>query len=524
MPAANLQIVLEGIDQSSAVIKKNEVAIRSLGQATAVANEETVAASAANATLSQSAEKTAATLGTTTASVSAANRGLRAMHGIALLAGTGSFPQLTGAVFAASGGMQLLAASSANVAAKIGPLSGAIIAAALATQLLGSTFNDLRDEAQKLSDANTLDDDAKAWARELVKMRNEGQLTAKQVHELGEELKIVGTNAGLRDIRKRTLEGMAHVREGGSIEQITSQIESLNAALTALEQSNAIQKGPLDKGSMAGVSAVTASLVDRYGELISQLRVEQKAYQIKLGLTDEQIKKDKTWLNLQHQVEDTETKRQAAAIKGEQAIRAEKAKTQALIVYNFQSANMLAQAGADAARLYGEKGFAAWKAFAYGQAIINAALAITNEAGQGDIYSKIFRIAAIAAVTGVQIATIANTQPSGYAEGGYTGHGGKFEPAGIVHRGEFVLSREAVARIGLAPLEGLNGGRISAPQLSPYAMRGYASGGFVSAAPSPQNYNFALIDNRQDRRDWQARKGMKVLLGELQRRGNKIVA
>jgi lambda family phage tail tape measure protein len=34
--------------------------------------------------------------------------------------------------------------------------------------------------------------------------------------------------------------------------------------------------------------------------------------------------------------------------------------------------------------------------------------------------------------------------------GGFTGHGGKYEPAGIVHRGEFVFTKESTSRIGVA--------------------------------------------------------------------------
>lgn len=52
--------------------------------------------------------------------------------------------------------------------------------------------------------------------------------------------------------------------------------------------------------------------------------------------------------------------------------------------------------------------------------------------------------------------------------GGYTGDGGKFEPKGVVHGGEFVLRKEVVAQPGMRNyLEGLN-------------IRGYASGGFVT--------------------------------------------
>ena len=59
-----------------------------------------------------------------------------------------------------------------------------------------------------------------------------------------------------------------------------------------------------------------------------------------------------------------------------------------------------------------------------------------------------------------------------YSEGGYTGPGGKFEPAGIVHRGEFVLPQEAVRSIGLARLEHMR---------SNHSLPGYASGGLVGA-------------------------------------------
>ena len=38
---------------------------------------------------------------------------------------------------------------------------------------------------------------------------------------------------------------------------------------------------------------------------------------------------------------------------------------------------------------------------------------------------------------------------TGFAEGGYTGDGGKYETAGIVHKGEFVIDKETTAALGL---------------------------------------------------------------------------
>ncbi len=56
-----------------------------------------------------------------------------------------------------------------------------------------------------------------------------------------------------------------------------------------------------------------------------------------------------------------------------------------------------------------------------------------------------------------------------YASGGYTGPGGKYQPAGTVHKGEYVFDQEAVRRIGLKNLDAMR--------------RGYANGGLVGGAP-----------------------------------------
>tara|TARA_R110002049_G_C9174556_1_gene562448 strand:+ start:8875 stop:10887 length:2013 start_codon:yes stop_codon:yes gene_type:complete len=58
-----------------------------------------------------------------------------------------------------------------------------------------------------------------------------------------------------------------------------------------------------------------------------------------------------------------------------------------------------------------------------------------------------------------------------FASGGYTGDGNKYDPAGIVHAGEFVVQKSVVDKPGVRPaLENLN--------------RGYASGGYVGGGAS----------------------------------------
>ena len=72
----------------------------------------------------------------------------------------------------------------------------------------------------------------------------------------------------------------------------------------------------------------------------------------------------------------------------------------------------------------------------------------------------------------------------GFDEGGFTGQGGKYTPAGIVHKGEYVFTKEAVSRLGVNYLDQLNYQRKAKPQ-------GYANGGSVGGyAPStPMNAN-----------------------------------
>lgn len=66
-----------------------------------------------------------------------------------------------------------------------------------------------------------------------------------------------------------------------------------------------------------------------------------------------------------------------------------------------------------------------------------------------------------------------------------TGDGGKYEPAGIVHRGEFVMTKEATDRIGVENLYAM--------------MRGYANGDLVGNAVTATApiYGLRISDNPQ---------------------------
>lgn len=66
----------------------------------------------------------------------------------------------------------------------------------------------------------------------------------------------------------------------------------------------------------------------------------------------------------------------------------------------------------------------------------------------------------------------------GFAEGGYTGNGTKYQPAGIVHKGEYVFDAKATRRIGVRKLEALRSG-----------LKGYANGGLVGGGATRGGVN-----------------------------------
>lgn len=73
----------------------------------------------------------------------------------------------------------------------------------------------------------------------------------------------------------------------------------------------------------------------------------------------------------------------------------------------------------------------------------------------------------------------------GFASGGYTGAGGKYQPAGVVHKGEYVFDQEATRRIGVDNLEAMSAGRLMGPPRGAIAVGG--SGGVTVDARTTIN-------------------------------------
>ena len=89
---------------------------------------------------------------------------------------------------------------------------------------------------------------------------------------------------------------------------------------------------------------------------------------------------------------------------------------------------------------------------------------------------------------GQQVYRVPGTGLKLYDQGGYTGAGGKYEPAGIVHRGEYVVPKEHVnQRTGLPYADAM--GRLTRGAPGP----GYAGGGYVQSNPAAMALQLASM-------------------------------
>lgn len=127
--------------------------------------------------------------------------------------------------------------------------------------------------------------------------------------------------------------------------------------------------------------------------------------------------------------------------------------------------------------------FAAQKAFAVAQAMLNipAAYSKAYDAVVGTPYIGPYIAPAVgAAAAALQVAQAASIKGVGFADGGFTGYGGKYEVGGVVHKGEGVLTQEEIAALG---------GPAGFYALRESIKNGFADGGLVLDAPKVLNPN-----------------------------------
>lgn len=103
--------------------------------------------------------------------------------------------------------------------------------------------------------------------------------------------------------------------------------------------------------------------------------------------------------------------------------------------------------------------FAASKAFAIADSMVKIQQAIASSAVSAPYPANIIAMASIAAQTASIVSNIQAVSGVGFASGGYTGPGGMYQPAGIVHKGEYVFDQASTNRIGVSQLEALRNGQ-----------------------------------------------------------------
>lgn len=180
-------------------------------------------------------------------------------------------------------------------------------------------------------------------------------------------------------------------------------------------------------------------------------------YQVQLGLT-EKFNADLIKFNNEAYKQDVENKKQASILK-QQIDQAE----------NEAALSLVANLTGSLAGLY-EQDSITHQVLASANAVINTYLAATAALASGSEISPFVGVAAAAAAIANGLASVAAINGVQFAEGGYTGDGGKYEPAGIVHKGEYVAPQHvvnsAVAQPHIQALERMR--------------TGYYDGGFVT--------------------------------------------
>lgn len=111
---------------------------------------------------------------------------------------------------------------------------------------------------------------------------------------------------------------------------------------------------------------------------------------------------------------------------------------------------------------------------------------------------------------------------SAFDEGGYTGPGGKYDVAGIVHRGEYVIPAHVVRDYGIEHFDSYLGAKVGHHSMASYgrvSAPGYADGGFVNAPTAGDNtqINLVMLNNdAQVERYLQSAKGRAFLVRQME--------
>ncbi|HDT2982434.1 phage tail length tape measure family protein [Klebsiella aerogenes] len=179
-----------------------------------------------------------------------------------------------------------------------------------------------------------------------------------------------------------------------------------------------------------------------------------------------------TWLNQQQQAITQSTllneqqKQQQLLALQQQGQQNQLALSTAINAAQMQSAQNSFSGITDAmGAMFGEQSvmykaaFVTQKAFALAQAAVQLPMAMAQALSSQPFPYNLAAMATVAGLMATITSSISSAAAVGFASGGYTGSGGKYQPAGIVHKGEYVFDQESTNRIGVSQLEALRDGK-----------------------------------------------------------------
>ncbi|CAM4349208.1 phage tail tape measure protein [Pluralibacter gergoviae] len=117
--------------------------------------------------------------------------------------------------------------------------------------------------------------------------------------------------------------------------------------------------------------------------------------------------------------------------------------------------------------------FMTQKAFAMAQAALQLPMAMGQALAGLPFPANLAAMAQVAALMGTITSSISGAAAVGFSSGGYTGPGGKYQVAGMVHKDEYVFSKADVNRIGLSNIEAFRNGK---PLDATLSRPGYGTG------------------------------------------------
>lgn len=344
-------------------------------------------------------------------------------------------------------------------------------------------FDGFFDDLKK-TNADTLQNIDISRANSLEKL-NKLMKTGVVAHEEAEKAKVLITQRYLREREELAERYAPHLSAKNKMQRELYDIQQLQSvgALSNIDARNAGDKAKFEYAQTAAQNAVSVQdqIKGMYDPNQEQLnRQTQELAQLD-AFYQTQLLKEEEFQKLKQQIIDRYANDK---FQTEMQKYAEILNTLGSAFGDLTS--VIEQAGGKQSAAY-KAMFAIQKSFAIAEATINVTRAASQAMADWSTMNPAAKFAAVASVISQGMALVGQIRSVGFATGGYTGDGGKYTPAGIVHRGEYVITKEATSRLGLDYLNYLN-----------YGKRGFATGGGVGVPRVPSikgNYGNAAHQN-----------------------------